>query len=351
MERMLKGLGAKISWQEDTLEICARELHSCTADRELGEKMRSSIVLMGSLLGRYGEGILPFPGGCVIGARPIDLHLDALGRLGAEFKEEKGCLWGRTRGLHGGEIFFPRSSVGATQNAVLGAVCAKGTTVIRGCSIEPEVSWLCRFLNQAGGKIRGTGTSCLVIQGVSGLHDTVFQIPSDRIAAGTYVCASAITRGKGILLDPPVGEMGSLLKAYEKIGGQYAYKSGKLFLCSQRASGSLCRLETGIYPGFPTDLQSIFLAVLACARGESLIRENIFEDRFKVVPQLQKMGAQITLDGRIARIRGGRLLGALVKAEELRGGAALVVAGLGAEGETCVENRFIERGYEDISEI
>ena len=350
MERMLKGLGAKISWQEDTLEICARELHSCTADRELGEKMRSSIVLMGSLLGRYGEGILPFPGGCVIGARPIDLHMDALGRLGAEFKEEKGCLWGRTRGLHGGEIFFPRSSVGATQNAVLGAVCAKGTTVIRGCSIEPEVSWLCRFLNQAGGKIRGTGTSCLVIQGVSGLHDTVFQIPSDRIAAGTYVCASAITRGKGILLDPPVGEMGSLLKAYEKIGGQYAYKSGKLFLCSQRASGSLCRLETGIYPGFPTDLQSIFLAVLACARGESLIRENIFEDRFKVVPQLQKMGAQITLDGRIARIRGGRLLGALVKAEELRGGAALVVAGLGAEGETCVENReFIERGYEDIS--
>ena len=258
MERMLKGLGAKTSWQEDTLEICARELHSCTADRELGEKMRSSIVLMGSLLGRYGEGILPFPGGCVIGARPIDLHLDALGRLGAEFKEEKGCLWGRTRGLHGGEIFFPRSSVGATQNAVLGAVCAKGTTVIRGCSIEPEVSWLCRFLNQAGGKIRGTGTSCLVIQGVSGLHDTVFQIPSDRIAAGTYVCASAITRGKGILLDPPVGEMGSLLKAYEKIGGQYAYKSGKLFLCSQRASGSLCRLETGIYPGFPTDLQSIF---------------------------------------------------------------------------------------------
>lgn len=350
MERMLKGLGVKTSWQEDTLEICARDLKSCMADKELGEKMRSSIVLLGSLLGRWGEGRLPFPGGCVIGARPIDLHLEALGKLGAEFKEEDGCLYGWTRGLHGGEISFPRSSVGATQNAVLGAVCAKGTTVIRGCSIEPEVSWLCRFLNQAGGKIRGIGTSCLVIRGADRLHDTVFQIPSDRIAAGTYVCASAITRGKGILLDPPVGEMGSLLKAYEKIGGQYAYKSGKLFLCSQRASGSLCRLETGIYPGFPTDLQSIFLAVLTCARGESLIRENIFEDRFKVVPQLQKMGARIALEGQTARIRGGRLSGALVKAEELRGGAALVVAGLGAEGETCVENReFIERGYEDIS--
>ena len=164
------------------------------------------------------------------------------------------------------------------------------------------------------------------------------------------MCASAITRGKGILLDPPVGEMGALLKAYEKIGGQYMYKSGKLFLCSQRAFDPLRRLETGVYPGFPTDLQSIFLAVLTCARGESLIRENIFEDRFKVVPQLQKMGAQITLDGRSARIRGGRIFGTSVKAEELRGGAALVIAGLGAEGETCVESReFIERGYEDIS--
>lgn len=350
MEKILQGLGAKTCWQEDTLLICARELQSCTADKDLGEKMRSSITLLGSLLGRWGESVLPFPGGCVIGARPIDLHLDALRALGAEFREEDGCLYGRTGGLRGGEITFGRSSVGATQNAVLGAVCARGATVIRGCSREPEVSWLCRFLNQAGGQIRGIGTSCLEILGVSRLHDTVFQIPSDRIAAGTYVCASAITRGKGVLLDPPVEEMGALLKAYEKIGGQYTYKSGKLFLCSQRASGSLERLETGIYPGFPTDLQSIFLAVLTCARGESRIKENIFEDRFKVVPELQKMGAGIVLKGRVARIRGGSLQGALVSARELRGGAALVIAGLGAEGETCVENReFIERGYEDIS--
>lgn len=350
MERILRGLGAQTFWKGDALEICATHLKSCKPDKELGEKMRSSIVLLGSLLSRCKEGILPFPGGCVIGARPIDLHLKALRELGAEFKEENGCLYGRTRGLRGGNISFNRSSVGATQNAVLGAVCAEGTTVIRGCSIEPEVSWLCRFLNQAGGQIRGIGTSCLVIRGTAGLHDTVFQIPADRIAAGTYVCASAITRGKGILLDPPIKEMRALLQAYEKIGGQYMYRSGKLFLCSQRAFGSLWKLETGIYPGFPTDLQSIFLAVLTCARGESLVRENIFEDRFKVVPQLQKMGAQIVLNGQTARIRGGRILGACVKAEELRGGAALVVAGLGAEGETCVENReFIERGYEDIS--
>lgn len=351
MEEVLKSLGAGTSWQGDTLEIWAQNISCCQVEKKLGERMRSSIVLLGSLLGRCKEAVLPFPGGCVIGSRPIDLHLKALRELGGEFVEtEEGLLYGRTRGLKGAEISFPRPSVGATQNAVLGAVCAQGTTVIRGGSREPEVTWLCRFLNQAGGKIGGIGTSCLTIQGVPRLQDTVFTIPADRIAAGTYVCASAITRGKGILLEPPIKEMGALLGAYEKIGGQYAYNSGKLFLCSQRAYRPVRWMETGVYPGFPTDLQSVFLAVLTRAWGWSQIKENIFEDRFKVVPQLRKMGAQIHLEGQTARIQGGRLSGNIVRAEELRGGAALVVAGLGAQGETYVEDReFIERGYEDIS--
>lgn len=351
MEKILQGLGAKTCWHKDALEICARQLRSCRVDKELGEKMRSSIVLLGSLLGRCKEAVLPFPGGCVIGPRPVDLHLEALRSLGADFVEKNGRLYGRTRGLKGGSISFSKSSVGATQNAVLGAVCAEGTTVINGCSREPEVVWLCRFLNQAGGRIQGAGTSCLVIQGVSRLHDTVFSVPGDRIAAGTYVCASAITRGKGILTEAPVREMGALLTAYEKIGGQYTYNSGKLFLCSHRALRPVRWLETGVYPGFPTDLQSVFLSVLTCAHGVSRVRETIFEDRFKVVPQLQKMGACIAAeDPRTVKVHGGRLWGNRVKAQELRGGAALVVAGLGASGETCVENReFIERGYEDIS--
>ena len=349
MEKILRGLGAGTRWQGDSLEICADQISSCEVERELGEKMRSSIVLLGSLLGRCREAVLPFPGGCVIGARPIDLHLSALKTLGAEFAEKDGRLYGRTSQMKGGTVFFRKSSVGATENAVLAAVCGEGTTVIRGCSKEPEVGWLCCFLNQAGARISGIGTSCLVIRGVPRLHDTVFSIPSDRITAGTYVCASAITRGKGILVKPPVKEMKAMLTAYEKIGGQYAYKSGKLFLCSQKASRPIHWLETQIYPGFPTDLQSIFLAVLACAQGNSQIKESIFEDRFKVVPQLQKMGAQIEVEEQIARIRGGKLRGTRVKAEELRGGAALVIAGLGAEGETYVENReFVERGYEDI---
>ena len=201
--------------------------------------------------------------------------------------------------MKGGTVFFRKSSVGATENAVLAAVCGEGTTVIRGCSKEPEVGWLCCFLNQAGARISGIGTSCLVIRGVPRLHDTVFSIPSDRITAGTYVCASAITRGKGILVKPPVKEMKAMLTAYEKIGGQYVYNSGKLFLCSQKASRPIHWLETQIYPGFPTDLQSIFLAVLACAQGNSQIKESIFEDRFKVVPQLQKWGHRLKWRNRL----------------------------------------------------
>lgn len=349
MGQLLEKLGATVRWQGDTLVIEAKEVTCCQADACLGEQMRSSIVLLGSLLGRCGKARVPYPGGCVIGARPIDLHLKALHSLGASFREEEGMLIGETRGLRGARIIFPKASVGATQNAVLGAVCAKGHTVIQGGSVEPEVIWLCRFLKKAGADIQGEGTGCLKIQGVERLHDTVFKVPADRIAAGTYVCASAITRGGGVLLDAPVEEMGALLRAYEKIGGQYTWNSGKLSLCSRRAVLPLENLQTQVYPGFPTDLQSVFMAVLSCARGESRIRENIFEDRFKTAAELKKMGADIEICGREAIIRGGGLLGARVEARELRGGAALVVAGLAARGETYVKNRnFIERGYEDI---
>ena len=350
MEKILRGLGAGTRWQGDSLEISACQISGCQVERELGEKMRSSIVLLGSLLGRCKEAVLPFPGGCVIGARPIDLHLRALEALGAEFAEQDGRLYGRTGKMKGGTILFPKSSVGATENAVLAAVCGEGTSVIRGCSREPEVGWLCRFLNQAGGRISGIGTSCLVIQGVPKLHDTVFTIPPDRIAAGTYVCASAVTRGKGILIEPPVKEMKALLKAYEKIGGQYVYNSGKLFLCSQKASRPIQWLETQIYPGFPTDLQSPLLVALCRAQGKSSLTERIFNGRLAVAEELNRMGAGIEVEGNCARTQGPRpLTGCSVTARELRGGAALVLAGVCAAGYSRVYNRrFIDRGYEDI---
>ncbi len=349
MEEVLKSLGARTRWEQDTLILDTGQIHRVDVKRELGEKMRSSIVLLGSLLGRFGEAVLPYPGGCVIGERPVDLHLMALKQLGVRFYEEDGMLCAKAEKFAGGAICFPKPSVGATQNAVLGAVCAPGKTVIRGCSREPEVLWLCRFLNMAGGRIQGIGTDCLEIEGAAELHDIVMEIPPDRIAAGTYVCASAVTRGRGVLRKAPVSEMGALLHVYKKMGGQYTFNSGKLSLCSCGVKYPVRGLRTQVYPGFPTDLQSVLLAVLSTVKGESRIEETIFEDRFKVVPELRKMGADISVCRSTAWIRGGMLEGAKVCARELRGGAALVVAGLAAKGETCVENRhFIERGYEDI---
>lgn len=349
MEKILQKLGAKTCWQNHTLTICAEKLGKPEADKDLGEKMRCTIVLLGSLLGRCKEAAVPYPGGCVIGERPIDLHLQALRQMGAVFLEKDGMLYGQTQGLNGAVVRFPKMSVGATQNAVLGAVCAEGITVLKGCAREPEVSWLCRFLNCAGARIQGVGTGELRIRGVRQLHDVEFTVPPDRIAAGTYVCASAVTRGGGVLHNAPVGEMGALLWAYKKIGGQYTCSGGKLTLCSFGADRPISHLKTRVYPGFPTDMQSVFMAVLAAARGESRITETIFEDRFKTVSQLNKMGADIVVCQNTARIRGQSLTGAVVKAEELRGGAALVVAGLGAQGETFVEDSgFIARGYEDI---
>lgn len=349
MEKILRLLGAKTVWRNHTLEINTEFVTKTQVDEEQGRKMRSSIILLGSLLGRFQEGAVPHPGGCIIGKRPIDLHLEALKKMGAEISEVQGQIFAKTTGLKGCRIQFPFVSVGATQNAVLAAVLAEGITVLEGCSKEPEVCTLCNFLKKAGAKIEGIGTSKLTIIGVGKLHDVEFQVPRDRIAAGTYLCASAITRGKCVLLDAPVEEMEAVLWAYKKMGGQYTCNSGKLALYSFYADRPLKNLQTQVYPGFPTDLQSVFMAVLTVAKGESTITENIFEDRFKTVPQLQAMGAKIEMEGNTARILPGCLKGTNVAASELRGGAALLIAGLAAQGETCVENcSYIERGYEDI---
>lgn len=348
MEEILHHLGAKTVWKNHTLEINTEFITETQVEEE-GRKMRSSIILLGSLLGRFKEGTVPYPGGCIIGKRPIDLHLEVFRQMGAEILETQEQILVRAKELRGCQTKFPFASVGATQNAVLAAVLAEGTTILEECSKEPEVCILCDFLKKAGAKIEGVGSSRLVITGVEKLHDTEFQVPKDRIVAGTYLCASAITRGEGVLFDAPIEEMGAVLDAYKKIGGQYTYNSGKLTLCSFHANKPLENLQTQIYPGFPTDLQSAFMAVLTVANGESSITENIFEDRFKIVSQLQAMGAKIEVERSRAKISSGFLRGTEVTASELRGGAALLIAGLAASGETYVKNcSYIERGYEDI---
>lgn len=352
MEAILKSLGARLWWEKDSLFLDTRQIVDTKIPRQYGDKMRSSIILMGSLLGRMGKATIPYPGGCVIGRRPIDFHLKAMKSLGATIEEQDGLLHCHAPGMTGSEIIFPKASVGASQNAILASVCAKGETRLYGCAKEPEVVWLCRFLDKMGARIDGIGSPDLIIHGVSQFKDIEFTVPADRIVAGTYLCACAITRGYIEIENPPIVEMDALLKTYLKMGGQYEVNGGKLTLCGNRELHPLSYLETEVYPGFPTDMQSPLMAVLTKVSGKSHIRETVFEDRYKVASQLTRMGARIVIDGRDAMIEGvSGLTGSNVFAEELRGGAALVVAGLGATGTSCILNRhFIERGYEHICE-
>ena len=349
MKEIIKGLGGKAFYKNHTMYLDCTKIERTTIPKKEAEKMRSSIVLMGSLLGRKKEVCIPWPGGCVIGKRPIDLHLSALEKMGAEFTEEDRGLKGKTEGLKGARIVFPKISVGATQNVILASVLAKGTTILENCACEPEVQWLCRFLRKGGAKIKETKNRMIEIEGIKSLHAVEYEVPPDRIVAGTYLCASAITRSNICLVGAPKDEMKAILSLYQKMGGQYEWIGGKLSLCSQEVNVPVLCQKTEVYPGFPTDLQSPVLAVLSGIKGKSCRIETIFENRFRVAGELKKMGANSRIDGAKAGIYGGKLHGAEVEAQELRGGAALVLAGLAAKGVTTVKNiEYIERGYEDI---
>lgn len=349
MEEILCALGADTWWQEHDLYLDCTKADKMEISGIYTEKMRSSVILLGVLLGRYGKASMGYPGGCVIGKRPVDLHLYALREFGVCIEEKKEFLEAECRKLKGCEIFFAGSSVGATEQAVLTAASAEGKTRIHNCAKEPEIIWLCRFLKRMGIKIQGEGTEKILVEGGAPVKGGDMQVPPDRIVAGTYLCASAATRGKIEIENPPEGELTAFLEVYRKMGGQYEWNSGKLIADGSRVCFSLPFLETEVYPGFPTDLQSPLLAVLATVPGKSIIKENIFENRFKVCHELRKMGADIRVDGNTAIVCGGKLHGNCVYAEELRGGAALLVAALAAEGSSVIRDcSFIRRGYEDI---
>lgn len=350
MAEILKCLGAGVCWQGHTLRIDGSGVRDSVIPAIYGVQMRSSVTLMGSLIGRMNRFEMPYPGGCIIGRRPVDLHIQVLKALGAEVEEKEGVLRAACDGIRGFTHVFTKKSVGATENAVLAAVRASGSTYLYGCSIEPEIVWMCRLLEKMGVKIQGIGTANLIIEGTWNLKDVAFTVPADRIVAGTYLLAGAATRGCITLEGAPVEEMAAVLDVYEKMGGQYEASSGKLVADSRKVCYPLPFVETEVYPGLPTDLQSQLVVVLSGIRGRSLVRENVFEDRYKIVPQLARMGARIEIKGRDARISGvNRLHGNKVFARELRGGAALVIAALSAQGESQIWNpHYIERGYEDI---
>lgn len=350
MEEILKSLGAVTWWDDHDLYLDC----SCADGTEIPAvytgRMRSSIILAGAVLARNRKCRIGYPGGCTIGKRPIDFHLMALRALGADVRENASGLDGECVRFEGQDIVFPKSSVGAAQQAILAAVLAKGVTHLYNCAKEPEVFWLCRYLKTMGALIEGEETGEITIRGVDELKGGDYRIPPDRIVAGTYLCAAAAARSKIILHDVPVEELQSFMEVYRKIGGQYSGIGGKLLVNGKNVHSPVAFLETGVYPGFPTDLQSPLMAVLATVEGTSLIREAIFEDRYKAAPELVRMGADIRILGRDALIQGGKpLTGTFVRAQELRGGAALILAALVAAGTTVLEGySFVRRGYEHI---
>lgn len=351
MEKILTSLGVKTSWQGQSLRLDCRKITGWQIEGEYAGSMRSSVILMGSMLGRVGKIVVDHPGGCTIGKRPIDLHLMVLRAMGARIEERENRICAVCSGrMEGARVEFSLSSVGATENGLLSAVLAKGTTILKNCALEPEIIHLCRFLQAMGAEVGGIGTSELKIRGVRALRDVEYTVPPDRIVAGTYLYAAAATRGMVELENAPAEEMAAVLRVYEKMGGQWEINSGKLRADARGMKIPVPYVETENYPGFPTDMQSLLMIVLLTIPGESCISERIFEDRFKVVPELRAMGGDICVNGCKVRIRGGKeLVGTNVDAMELRGGAALVLAGLAARGTTVIRNsHFIERGYERL---
>ena len=350
MQKLLMQIGCKVNRADRTLMIDAR---CVSKDKMAGESvtgMRSSLMLLGAMLGRLGEITMAYPGGCVIGKRPIDMHLEALRKMGVSISEEEGSFTARAHELNGVVITLPFPSVGATENVILAAVKAKGITVLQNAAREPEIVTLCRFLKKAGAVIEGEGSTDIIIQGGNLLHGVQYKIPSDRIVAGTYLLAAVGMGGHIFLREAPVSQMEQMLKTAVDLGAEITASEEGLSVIAPPLAKTLPYIKTEVYPGFPTDLQSPLMAVLAASHGISIREETIFEDRFRIVEELVKMGAEIQVEGKQAVITGvPRLYGCEVMAKELRGGAGLVIAGCIADGETIVRNRhFIERGYEDI---
>ncbi len=353
MVRILESLGCKARWEKDALALQTDVLLDGKLPREDMGSMRSSIFLLGSLLGRTGHAELTAPGGCVIGKRPIDIHIQALEQMGVSFWEEAEILHARAdAGIHGCDVTLASPSVGATENVVLCAVTAEGSTILRGAAREPEVQELCRFLNALGARIEGIGETVLTIEGVQRLKGATHRIPADRIVAGTYLLSGFVTGGEIYLEEAPIEQMEAVIDTAQRMGANVMATGDGIYIQYPRRAGVMPFLETAVYPGFPTDLQSVLLAVRCTGEGSTILRENIFENRFRVVEELRKMGADIEeLDEKSVLINGiSRLKGSTIISRELRGGAALVVAALGAKGGTWIHGRhFIDRGYENIA--
>jgi len=349
--RLLSELGAEVSSGKGVVRIDASSLHAHLAPYELVKTMRASILVLGPLLARLGRARVSLPGGCAIGPRPVDLHLKSLANMGARISLDRGYIIAECNKLKGARIYFDIATVTGTENVMMAAALAEGTTVLENAAKEPEVVELAVVLNKMGARIDGAGTDVITIEGVKSLHQVEHTIMPDRIEAGTYMIAAGITQGDITLMNANSNHLNAILEKLEEIGMQIARVNDTV-----RVRGSSPFKSTEIrtlpYPGFPTDLQAQIMALLCLADGTSIISETIFEDRFMHVGELKRMGAHIRLDGNSAVVTGvKKLCGAPVMATDLRASASLVLAGLVAEGITEVSRIYhLERGYENVEE-
>ncbi|MFT8888472.1 MAG: UDP-N-acetylglucosamine 1-carboxyvinyltransferase [Ethanoligenens sp.] len=351
--KILKHLGCRVKKEKGTVTVDPTNVAECSIPDALMREMRSSIVFLGAIAARLGQARISFPGGCELGPRPIDLHLAALRKLGLVINEGHGFLDCHCTGrLHGETIALSFPSVGATENILLAAVTAEGLTTIINAAREPEIADLASFLNRCGAKIRGAGESVVEIEGVDALHGSEHRVIPDRIVATTYMTAAAVTGGELELRGVQHTHLSPVVPVFLEAGCAIRADKENLFLRAVHSLHPLRCVRTMPYPGFPTDAQAPVMAMSTLAEGNSLFVENIFENRYKHVPELVRMGASIKLEGKVAVVEGVRaLFGAPVVAADLRGGAALVVAGLAAEGTTEVTGlHHIDRGYTSIEQ-
>ena len=355
MTTLLESFGSEVSNMQDgkVLTMSSHNLNNLTAEYDIVRKMRASILVLGPLLAREGRAVVSLPGGCAIGARPVDLHLMAMRALGAEIDLHDGYIHANAnKGLKGAIIEFPFVSVGATENALLAASLAKGTTVLKNAAREPEIVDLVRCLIAMGAEIGGEGTSTITIQGVDRLHGATHRVVTDRIELGTYMLAPAFTGGEIECLGGKIELLSSFCEKLDECGIVVEQTENGLKVKRSNSGLKAINVETKPFPGFPTDLQAQMMALLCTAKGTSILEEKIFENRFMHAPELGRMGAKIDVNGGVATVKGvDQLKGAPVMATDLRASVSLILAGLAAEGETLINRVYhLDRGYERVEE-
>lgn len=351
MAHLLRVIGARVELQEGSLLIDSSDCTYWEAPYELVKTMRASVYVLGPLLARFKKARVSLPGGCAWGPRPVDLHLMGMQRLGAEINLEEGYIVAKAQKLKGAKIIFPNPSVGATGNVMMAASLAQGTTVIQNAACEPEIVTLAYYINAMGGKVSGMGTDVIEIEGVKQLRPVEFDNIPDRIEAGTFLCAVALTGGEVTLENLKSDHLGAILDALETAGFPLEVKSDSVRIKADGRARAV-DVRTASFPGFPTDMQAQWIAVMSLAGGSSSITDTIYPDRFTHVAELRRLGADVRVEGNTALVRGvDRLKGAQVMSTDLRASASLILAGMAAEGRTDLSRVYhIDRGYERIEE-